>query len=358
MSTKEDVLEQVARNLGDFRFNGVITTASNNGTYSEVTINDILSGDATDFTDGYTYIESNTYRVATFNPTGKTLSMFPSFATLPATSAAGTLAATIRIYKDFSKDDYDTVFDSSFERLAGRILVEDVSSQAVSTLIDYAAPSTWKYANSLELYATDSQWPRIVDHKNWTIRNASIRLGFTLATTGSYATISFIGQKHPTTPATDSTSLDIFNQIFRDCLTYRMEEQLGLRKLRTITQTQTTVGTVVGTVFGTVSVLATTSEVATLSGVATSTGTLAVLEHVTGREERSQDNELQSSTEDRGAVSQSAETTDSYTLNREDQHSRLTEEDWSQFVAATRDAADALELYLYERPKVNSRRIR
>jgi len=352
MSTKWDVLEQVSRNLGDFRYDGVISAATNTGTYAVLTISDITLANSADLDDGYAFIGDVTHKIAVYDPQDKKAYLLPTFATIPA------VGATVRMFKDFSKDDYDTVFESTFERLAGRILVDDVDAQAVSTLIDYAAPTTWKYINALEFYGTESQWPQVVGHTRWSIRNASIRLGFTLATDGSYATVSFSGQKHPSVPATDSASLDVYNHFFRDCLSYRMEEQLGLRKLRTVMQTQSMAGTTSATMYGTVSVLATSTEVATISGTATSAGTLAVLEHVTGREERSQDNELQSSLENSGVVNQSAETTDTFSRNAEGQKSILTEEDWTEYVATAKDAADALEIYLYERPKPNSRRLR
>ena len=352
MSTKWDVIEQVARNLGDFRFEGVVSEATNLGTYARITLNDITLANSEDLEDGWAFLNSISYKIAVYDPEDKKAYLLPTFATVPATGA------TIALFKDFSKDDYDKVFESVFGRLAGRVLQDDLASAAVSTLIDYTLPTTWKYIHAIEMYGTDSQWPATVAGDKWAVRNASLRLNFTLASTGTIATISFLGQKHPAVPTTDAGEVDVFGGLFRDCLAHRMEEHLGLRKLRSVIQSQSVSGTSVATTFGTITQLATMTEVATTTGIATTTGTTAVLDHVTGQEERVNSNELRTDTELRSGIQQSSESTDSYTANTENQATKLSEEDWINFVVAAREAADALEMYLYERPHVNSRRIR
>jgi hypothetical protein len=350
MTTKWEIQERVARNLGDLKFSGVLTSATNAGTYGVVVLNDLALSLSSDLDNGFAFIGGVDYRIAVFDPPDKSIYLLPTFATVPAAGA------TAYLFKNFSKADYNVAFDTVYRRLAGRILEDVEASAAVSTLPSYSIDSEWKYLNKVELYETDEYNPLELDPMYWYIRSNDLFLK-KAAPTSAYATLIALGQKHPDLPATDAATVHA-NGIFQDCLGYRMIEQLGIAKLRSVTQNQTTAATAAATTFGTVTTLGTMSQTATTGMVATSVATLAVLEHVTGREERNAENQVQTTTEQSTGLTQNSETNDSFTESFNQQYSQLSEENWQAFIEAAVAAADALEVYLFERPKPNSRRLR
>ena len=350
MTTKWEIQERVARNLGDLKFSGGLTSATNSGTYGVVTLNDLVLSRSSDLDNGFAMIAGVEYRISVFDPPDKKLYILPTFATIPATGA------TTYLFKLFSKSDYNAAFSAVYRRLAGRVLEDVEASTAISTLPSYSVATTWKYINKVEMYETDVYNPVDLDPLYWYIRNNTL---FTKkgAPTSNYATIVFWGQKHPDIPSADATEV-FSNGIFQDCLGFRMLEHLGMSKLKEILQTQTTSATSSATTYGTILTLGTMTQLATTGMLATAVGTLAVLEHVTGREERNAETQDQNTTEQSTGITQNSEVTDSYTDTFNQQLSNLTEENWQTIVGAAVGAADALEMYLFERPRPNSRRLR
>lgn len=352
MTTKWEIQERVARNFGDLKFSGGITSATNSGTYGVLVVNDIGLYKSEELDGGYAYIGGEDYRIAVFDPPDKKLYLVPTFATLPSAGA------TAYLFKDFSKRDYDVAFSAAYGRLSQRILEEVEASAAIGTLPRFDIDSSWKYLYGLEMYKEDDEYPYEPPTRIWSVRQGQVVFTKVFDSLYSqYATLYLLGQRHPETPETDTATVHE-NGIFQDCLGFRMIEQLGLRKMRSITQVQDGDATAVATTGGENSNVGTTADSLTSSGEATAQATLAVLEHVTGREERSNEFQEQSSAEARSGITESTEYLNSYNESFNRQRSTLTEEAWVAFVDAAVAAADALELYLYERPKVNSRRLK
>lgn len=348
---KNEIVKIVSKQASDFLSEGSVATAYNAGdpTYGVIE-SSFPFGAASDLQEGRIHIEDNDYYISIFSPSDRKIYVIPAFTTAP------TLNATYSIYKYSKKDEYDDIFTQVFDRLSGKVLADAEYTLAVNaTTITYSPPSTWKYINSIEKYKEDEVIPYPIPYKDWKIRNGNVFLNATLDP-DTYPSIAFVGQLHPTAPLTATVSLEQ-GGIFQNCLISRMVEQFAIKMLKNVTISGLGSLSRYDTTEDTKTEVATQSSVATSIATIAGTATITTKEHTTGRVEETEEDQIEQQNAIKEDVTKVADTDYNYTSGQDKQVTWEEQEDWAALADAANASADALEAYLFERVRLNSRRL-
>ena len=234
-TTKLDIIKRVARNLRDLAFDGKVTTATNQPTYSELTCDEFafkhdsaLEGAKLWIPEPYATLEipfglknGTEYLIRTYATIDKKIYSVPVFTDVPAANNS------FLIFKKHTKEEYDNAFAQAFHRVKLHALEDvDASAAVASNAYYYDVLGEMDYVHSVEVFATGATIPTPVP--TWSVDNGQLRLP-TIFDPSAYPTIRAIGQKYPALPTLDTATLGIDN--LEDFVVQRMTEYLAMRNV-------------------------------------------------------------------------------------------------------------------------------